>query len=300
MMDSIDLRTVRPQRWIRERVKSEIIGKPQNIFVSGGLVYKETPNVGDVDFLKERIKIAGESPYSTSVEAWLHLGGVFCGWAEKYIKGNEIKYFTNEIEVFKYHCKHQRFLISKGFYDMDCAQINWVKVGEGYLTFDKDAVFPLDGFTMALAKGARNHKEDFEMGEYWKLMNNAYRDINTETKELIRTAMTQESREEMMKAWADAERTVGKVTNWERNKQAAGVSNRPYSGKKNRTQFFPTAKQPSRSRSIDKVAQTLDIALEHGLAAEVMWSALTIAAEANEHGQTMEQALEAALGEWDI
>ena len=48
------------------------------------------------------------------------------------------------------------------------------------------------------------------------------------------------------------------------------------------------------------VAETLDVANEHGMAAEVMWSALTMAAEANEHGQTMEQVLEAALGEWDI
>ena len=51
---------------------------------------------------------------------------------------------------------------------------------------------------------------------------------------------------------------------------------------------------------IELVALTLDKAKEHGMAAEVMWSALTMAAEANEHGQTMEQVLEAALGEWDI
>ena len=48
------------------------------------------------------------------------------------------------------------------------------------------------------------------------------------------------------------------------------------------------------------VAETLNTANEHGMAAEVMWSALTMSAEANEHGQTMEQVLEAALGEWDI
>ena len=51
---------------------------------------------------------------------------------------------------------------------------------------------------------------------------------------------------------------------------------------------------------VQLIADTLDIANEHGLAAEVMWSALTMAAEANEHGRTMEQVLDAALGEWDI
>jgi hypothetical protein len=54
------------------------------------------------------------------------------------------------------------------------------------------------------------------------------------------------------------------------------------------------------STDLTLVAETLDIANEHGMAAEVMWSALVMAAEANEHGQTMEQVLEAALGEWDI
>ena len=54
------------------------------------------------------------------------------------------------------------------------------------------------------------------------------------------------------------------------------------------------------NRDIDKVARTLNIALEHGMAAEVWWSSLVMAAEANEHGQTMEQVLEAALGEWDL
>jgi len=54
------------------------------------------------------------------------------------------------------------------------------------------------------------------------------------------------------------------------------------------------------SRRLQLIAETLDRANAHGLEAEVMWSALTIAAEANEHGQTMEQVLEAALGEWDV
>ena len=56
-------------------------------------------------------------------------------------------------------------------------------------------------------------------------------------------------------------------------------------------------KQPT---DLTLVAETLDIANAHGMAAEVMYSALIMAAEANEHGQTMEQVLEAALGEWDL
>ena len=52
--------------------------------------------------------------------------------------------------------------------------------------------------------------------------------------------------------------------------------------------------------NLQLVADTLDIANEHGLAAEVMWSALNMAAEANAHGKTMDEVLGAALSEWDI
>ena len=59
-------------------------------------------------------------------------------------------------------------------------------------------------------------------------------------------------------------------------------------------------KMDEHSRRLQLIAETLDRANAHGLEAEVVWSALTMAAEANEHGLTMEQVLEAALGEWDI
>lgn len=55
-----------------------------------------------------------------------------------------------------------------------------------------------------------------------------------------------------------------------------------------------------RPANIQLIEQTLAAARPWGLEAEVMWSALTMAAEANEHGQTMEEVLEAALGEWDV
>ena len=54
------------------------------------------------------------------------------------------------------------------------------------------------------------------------------------------------------------------------------------------------------SDNLKMVHQTLEAARFHGLEAEVMWSALTMAAEANAHGQTLENVLEAALGEWDL
>ena len=54
------------------------------------------------------------------------------------------------------------------------------------------------------------------------------------------------------------------------------------------------------NRNLRLVDATLKRARKHHLEIEVVWSALTIAAEANEHGLTMEQVLDAALGEWDV
>ena len=54
------------------------------------------------------------------------------------------------------------------------------------------------------------------------------------------------------------------------------------------------------SLDLQAVALTLKVARAWGLEAEVMWSALNAAAEANEHGRTMEEVLEEALGEWDL
>lgn len=48
------------------------------------------------------------------------------------------------------------------------------------------------------------------------------------------------------------------------------------------------------------MASALDTAKEYELEAEVMYSALLMAAEANEHGLTIEEVLEAALEEWDL
>ena len=55
-----------------------------------------------------------------------------------------------------------------------------------------------------------------------------------------------------------------------------------------------------RPSKIQLVEQVLAAARPWGLEAEVMWSALNAAAEANEHGKTFEQVLEEAMDEWDI
>ena len=56
----------------------------------------------------------------------------------------------------------------------------------------------------------------------------------------------------------------------------------------------------ARPASLQEVELTLAKARPYKLEAEVMWSALVMAAEANENGLNMEQVLKAALAEWDI
>ncbi len=55
-----------------------------------------------------------------------------------------------------------------------------------------------------------------------------------------------------------------------------------------------------RPSKIQLVEQALAAARPWGLEAEVMWSALNAAVEANEHGKTFEQVLEEAMDEWDL
>ena len=59
-------------------------------------------------------------------------------------------------------------------------------------------------------------------------------------------------------------------------------------------------KNNPRPAKIQLVEQALAAARPWGLEAEVMWSALNAAAEANEHGKSFERVLEEALGEWDL
>jgi len=54
------------------------------------------------------------------------------------------------------------------------------------------------------------------------------------------------------------------------------------------------------SDTLSLVNQTLESARKHGLEAEVMYVALIMAAEANEHGLSMEEVLNKSLAEWDI
>tara|TARA_B100000959_G_C14778575_1_gene540563 strand:+ start:270 stop:530 length:261 start_codon:yes stop_codon:yes gene_type:complete len=67
-------------------------------------------------------------------------------------------------------------------------------------------------------------------------------------------------------------------------------------------QPWPKTNRPNspRPHNVQLVEETLKVARPWGLEAEVMWSALNAAAEANEHSQSFEEVLEYALGEWDL
>jgi len=62
----------------------------------------------------------------------------------------------------------------------------------------------------------------------------------------------------------------------------------------------PVNENSPRPAHIQLCEQALAAARPWGLEAEVMWSALNAAAEANEHGKSFERVLEEAMDEWDI
>jgi hypothetical protein len=62
----------------------------------------------------------------------------------------------------------------------------------------------------------------------------------------------------------------------------------------------PVNENSPRPSRVQLCEQVLAAARPWGLEAEVMWSALTIAAEANEHGKSFQQVLDEAMNEWDL
>ena len=62
----------------------------------------------------------------------------------------------------------------------------------------------------------------------------------------------------------------------------------------------PVNENEPRPSKIQLCEQALAAARPRGLEAEVMWSALNAAAEANEHGKSFEQVLDEAMAEWDL
>jgi predicted transcriptional regulator len=62
----------------------------------------------------------------------------------------------------------------------------------------------------------------------------------------------------------------------------------------------PVNENSPRPSDIQLCEQALAAARPWGLEAEVMWSALNAAAEANEHGKNFEQVLDEAMAEWDL
>ena len=63
--------------------------------------------------------------------------------------------------------------------------------------------------------------------------------------------------------------------------------------------FTPNPNEP-RPTEAQLCSQALEKARPWGLEAELMWSAMNIAAESNARGITFEQALAEAMGEWDL
>lgn len=88
-----------------------------------------------------RINIARFSPISNDIIGSVYDNKKFVGWLEQYIDSPSYKYRENQAELFKLICDHTIFLAKLGYFDCDCATINFFK--KNNKLFDKGSIFPL-------------------------------------------------------------------------------------------------------------------------------------------------------------
>ena len=91
--------------------------------------------------LRIRINIARFSPISNDVIGSVYHNERFVGWLEEYMDYSSYNYKENQIKLFKLICDHTIFLAKLGYFDCDCATINFFK--NSNKLFDKGSIFPL-------------------------------------------------------------------------------------------------------------------------------------------------------------
>jgi SAM-dependent methyltransferase len=142
---------------------------------------------------KQRINIAGLSPVSNGLVGFVYEEGKCLGWMEKLLEGKFFGCFENEIELFKLHCMHQIFLLRNGYFDLDPATINFIKIDGKIVNFDKGATHPIN------ILGLDNW--DLEKGSYFKCLRQSYKKLGKDILLQISNAMKTKDSFEIEKAY---------------------------------------------------------------------------------------------------
>ncbi len=143
---------------------------------------------------KQRIKLASLSPISNGLVGFIYEEGKCLGWIEKFLNGKIFILFENEIELFRLHCLHQIFLSRNGYFDLDPATINFIKLENGKIVnFDKGATHSISILS--------SDNWDLEKGSYFKCLKRSYKKIKKDTLVEISNAMKTKNSFEIEKAY---------------------------------------------------------------------------------------------------
>ena len=134
--------------------------------------------------LRMKINIARLSPISNGSIGSIYKDKTFVGWLEKYEESNLYKYKENQVELFKLICKHTIFLAKLGYFDSDCATINFFK--RNNKMFDKGFIIPIK---MIKEDVYNNYTNRCKRGYYFIQLNQSYDIISKDMQEDIYKAI---------------------------------------------------------------------------------------------------------------
>jgi len=135
------------------------------------------------DNLRIQINIARLSPISNGAIGSIYQQKRFIGWLEEFRNDEKYHYKENQIALFKLICDHNIFLAKLGFFDYDCATINFFK--KDSKLFDKDAVLPIAVMNEIITDKFPGH----DKGSYFVILENSYDILNEKIKKQIYQAL---------------------------------------------------------------------------------------------------------------
>ena len=133
--------------------------------------------------LRIRINIASLSPVSNGAIGAIIHNGKFIGWIEPYDTSEIYKYKENQKELFKLICDHEIFLSRNGYFDGDCATINFFE--NSNKLFDKGFVYPIQVIDESIYKNFQGRGK----GSYFIYLENSYDIISEDIKKNIYNAL---------------------------------------------------------------------------------------------------------------
>jgi len=134
-------------------------------------------------YLKMSIATERFSPISNGAIGSIYKGDKFAGWVEPYTPGGAYAYRENEHTLFLRICDHEIFLSRLGYFDTDCATINFFR--ETDKLFDKGAVMPISNISEEVYESFRGRPK----GYFFIHLNNSFTNITQEFQEKIYNAL---------------------------------------------------------------------------------------------------------------